>query len=89
MANILDFLHGLLTDGGAQHRFKGNPAGYIADHGFTDLSGEDVTEAIRVLARTLPDETSARLSSYTNGYGELPAVRPQHGESELDAAFRH
>jgi hypothetical protein len=88
MANILDFLRGLLTDGGAQQRFNGNPSGYVADHGFTDLSGEDVTEAIRVLARTLPEDTSARLSCYTNGDGELPPVRPQHGESELDAAIR-
>jgi F0F1-type ATP synthase membrane subunit b/b' len=88
MANILEFLRGLLTDAGEQKRFAGNPLGYVTAHGFPDLSGEDVTEAMRVVARTMPEGHSDHLSVYSQGDGEIPPVRPQVGETELDAAVR-
>lgn len=84
----MEFLRGLLTDAGEQKRFAGNPLGYVTAHGFPDLSGEDVTEAMRVVARTLPDGAGERLSAYGRGEGEIPPVRPQVGETELDAAVR-
>src|SRR3954451_9908283 len=88
MANILEFLRGLLTSGDEQERFISNPHGYLTAHGFEDLSGEDVAEAIRAVARTLPDDVAARLAPFHSDGGDLPPVRPQIGESELDAAVR-
>ena len=88
MANILEFLRGLLTSSDEQSRFAGNPHGYLTAHGFDDLSGEDVAEAIRVVARTLPNEVAESLGPFHADDGQLPPVRPQIGESELDAAVR-
>jgi hypothetical protein len=88
MANILDFLRGLLTEADQQQRFEDDPANFVTASGITDLSGEDVAEAIRVLVRTLPPETGARLAPYVRDDGDVPSVRPQVGESELDAAIR-
>src|SRR5882757_5740836 len=88
MANILEFLRGLLTSGDEQQRFAGNPHGYLTAHGFDDLSGEDIAEAIRAVARTLPNEVSDRLAPFHSDDGSLPPVRPQIGETELDAAVR-
>src|SRR3954451_12348747 len=88
MANILEFLRGLLTSGDEQERFISNPHGYLTAHGFEDLSGEDVAEAIRAVARTLPPDLASRLAPFHSDDGELPPVRPQIGESELDAAVR-
>src|SRR5689334_641817 len=88
MANILEFLRGLLTSGDEQQRFAGNPHGYLTAHGFDDLSGEDVAEAIRAVARTLPPDIAERLAPFHSDDDSLPPVRPQIGESELDAAVR-
>src|SRR3954451_5881467 len=88
MANILEFLRGLLTSGDEQERFISNPHGYLTAHGFEDLSGEDVAEAIRAVARTLPPDLATRLGPFHSDDGDLPPVRPQVGESELDAAVR-
>src|SRR5688572_4324932 len=88
MANILEFLRGLLTSGDEQQRFVGNPHGYLTAHGFDDLSGEDVAEAIRAVARTLPSDVAERLAPFHSDDETLPPVRPQIGESELDAAVR-
>ena len=87
MANILEFLRGLLTNADEQQRFAGNPHGYVTSHGFADLSGEDVTEAIRFVYRSLPDDLAQRLSVYEGDSGDLPPVRPQVGESALDVSF--
>jgi hypothetical protein len=60
MPNILDFVRGLLTDTEEQKRFAEDARGYVTEHGFADLSGEDVTEALRRLTpapRPEPGET--------------------------------
>ena len=84
----MEFLRGLLTDASEQKRFAGNPLGYVTAHGFPDLSGEDVSEAMRVVALTLPDGAGDRLACYSQGGDAIPPVRPQIGETELDAAVR-
>jgi cell division septum initiation protein DivIVA len=88
MANSLEFLRGLLTEADQQQRFEDDPATYVTSSGFPDLSGEDVAEAIRVLVRTLPPQTGGRLAPYARDDGDVPAVRPQVGETEFDAAIR-
>lgn len=90
MANILELLRDVLTVGDEREQFAGNPHGYLTAHGFGDLSGEDVVEGIRAVRPTLPDGVAARLEPY-GGAGDgaaLPPVRPQRGESALDAAVR-
>ena len=76
MPNILDFVRALLTDTAEQERFAEDARGYVTEHGFADLSGEDVAEAIRRLTPTLPDGM------------ETPPPRPEPEETELDAAVR-
>src|SRR5262245_53258369 len=92
MPNILDFVRGLLTDAEEQERFAEDPQGYVTDRGFADLSGEDVTEAVRRLAPTLPDgdggADGGRWSGYTRDDDDIPPARPERGETELDAAVR-
>ncbi|MGI8663353.1 MAG: hypothetical protein ACR2LQ_09115 [Acidimicrobiales bacterium] len=88
MANILELLRDVLTVGDEQRRFASDPHGYLTTHGFGDLSGEDVVEAIRSLRRTLPADVAARLEPYEDGEALLPPVRPLGAESELDAAVR-
>jgi hypothetical protein len=87
MANILEFLRGVLTESDAQETFRADPGGYIDEAGFVDLTGEDVVEAVLVLRRSLPDDLAARLTAFEDD-DALPSVRPGPEETELDAAVR-
>lgn len=87
MANILEFLRGVLTDPGAQGAFRADPPGFLDRAGFADLTGEDVVEAVLVLRRSLPDDAAKALAPFEDEDG-LPPVRPAHDEQELDAAVR-
>jgi hypothetical protein len=87
MANILEFLRGVLTEPDAQESFRADPGDYIDKAGFVDLTGEDVVEAVLVLRRSLPDELAARLTAFEDD-DTLPPVRPGPEETELDAAVR-
>ena len=87
MANILEFLRGVLTDPNAQQAFYGDAPGFVQRAGFGDLTGEDVVEAIRVLRRSLPADLAGALAPFDDD-DALPAVRPTAEETELDAAIR-
>ena len=87
MANILEFLRGVLTEPDAQEAFRKDPEAYVDDAGFVDLTGEDVVEAVLVLRRSLPDELANRLGAFEDD-DDLPSVRPGPEETELDAAVR-
>lgn len=87
MANILEFLRGVLTDGETQAAYRADPLGFLDRAGFSDLTGEDVVEAVVVLRRSLPAQTAEALAPFESE-DDLPAVRPAHEESELDAAAR-
>jgi hypothetical protein len=88
MANILEFLRGLLTNDTEQQQFGRDPYDYLTTRGVTDLSGEVVVEGIRALVRTLPPDTGSHLSPYVDGNNGVPSPRPRVGESEVDAAVR-
>ncbi|MEO7556175.1 MAG: hypothetical protein ABIV94_06175, partial [Acidimicrobiales bacterium] len=88
MANILEFLRAVITDGDEQRRFAASPREYLIAHGFDDLTGEDVVEGISALRSSLPDDVAAQLSAYDGSEHPLPEVVPGPGESELDAAIR-
>lgn len=87
MANILDFLRGLLTDTETQQVFRADPEGFVSRAGFDDLTGEDVVEAVAVLKRTLLPEVAEALGDYDDP-SRLPPVRPGFEERDLDAALR-
>ncbi len=87
MANILEFLRGLLTVGEAQRVFRADPEGFITRAGFADLAGEDVLEAIAVLRRSLPPDVAAVLADFEDER-RLPPVRPSFEERDIDAAVR-
>jgi hypothetical protein len=87
MANILEFLRGVLTDDESQQLFRSDPEGFVTRAGFDDLTGEDVVEAIVVLRRSLPPEVATTLADFEDER-QLPPVRPAFDERELDAALR-
>jgi hypothetical protein len=87
MANILEFLRGVLTDADSQQLFRNDPEGFVSRAGFDDLTGEDVVEAIVVLRRSLLPEVAAVLADFEDET-KLPPVRPAFDERELDAALR-
>jgi hypothetical protein len=90
MANMLEFLQGLLTNPQEQSMFVDDPSTYLAMNEFGDLSGEDVVEAMAFVVESLPDHVRARLAVYEGGGDgvELPPARPLPGETDLDAAIR-
>jgi hypothetical protein len=87
MANILEFLRGVLTDAESQRLFRSDPEGFVTRAGFGDLTGEDVVEAVAVLRRSLLPHVAAALADFEDET-RLPAVRPSFNERELDAALR-
>lgn len=87
MANILEFLRGVLTDPEAQRALDADADGYLTRAGLGDLTGEDIVEAVGVLRRSLPAEVATALATFDDE-GAIPAVRPGLGERELDAAIR-
>ena len=87
MANILEFLRGVLTDGESQRLFRNDPEGFVTRAGFGDLTGEDVVEAVAVLRRSLLPNVAAALGDFEDE-SKLPPVRPSFNERELDAALR-
>ena len=87
MANILEFLRGVLTDAESQRLFRSDPEGFVTRAGFGDLTGEDVVEAVAVLRRSLLPHVAAALADFEDE-SRLPPVRPSFNERELDAALR-
>jgi hypothetical protein len=87
MANILEFVRGLLTDPEAQRLFRSDTDGFVARAGFDDLTGEDVVEAILVLRRSLPPDVAAALGDFDDE-SRLPRIRPSFDERQLDPALR-
>ncbi|MDQ3294029.1 MAG: hypothetical protein M3527_06230, partial [Actinomycetota bacterium] len=87
MANILEFLRGVLTDPEAQEAYRADPEGYATRSGFADLTGEDVVEAIGMLRRSLPKPVADALAPFDDD-DELPGARTGIDERDLDAALR-
>jgi transcription elongation GreA/GreB family factor len=87
MANILEFLRRVLTDEPTQKGFRDDPTGFLREQGFADLTGEDVAEAVGVLRNVLSAPAADSLAPFASRE-MLPGVRPEPGESGLDAAAR-
>ncbi len=87
MANILEFLRGVLIDPEAQDAYRSDPEGYATRSGFADLTGEDVVEAIGMLRRSLPAPVAEALAPFDDE-DELPGARTGVDERDVDAALR-
>jgi hypothetical protein len=82
MANVIEFLRHLLSDTADQAAYRADPGGYLTAHGFDDLAGEDVVEAMPLVRPRLDESIAAELPT------SLPPASPGPDETELDAALR-
>jgi hypothetical protein len=82
MANVIEFLRHLLSDTADQEAYRADPSGYLTAHGFDDLAGEDVVEALPLVRARLDELVAAELPA------SLPPTSPGPEETELDAARR-
>jgi hypothetical protein len=102
VTSLLDFLRNLLRDDEARAAFNADPGGYLEDHGFGHLSGEDVYDAMGLVCDTLPPYVAAEVANHYRStssggnrvevnQGSTPPPPPpqrQPGEDDLDAAIR-
>ena len=55
---LLGVLRGLILDDGAQAEFTADPSGYMQRAGYDDISEEDLSEAVSLVADTLPPDVA-------------------------------
>ncbi|GGU71517.1 IniB N-terminal domain-containing protein [Lentzea flava] len=77
MTSLLEFILTLLRDPVAQEQFKANPQQALRDHGFDEVCGQDVHDALPLVVDNV-------MVSGTGG--NLPS--PQPGEDHFDIAIR-
>lgn len=77
MTSLLEFILNLLRDPVAQEQFKADPQQALRDHGFDEVCGQDVHDALPLVVDNV-------LVSGTGG--ALPSPRP--GEDHYDIAIR-
>ena len=51
-------LHSVLFDESTRSRLAADPEGFLSDHGWTDLAGAEIEEAVTALGDTMPVETA-------------------------------
>ena len=77
MTSLLEFILNLLRDPVAQEQFKANPQQALSDHGFDEVCGQDVRDALPLVVDNV---------LVSGPGGALPA--PQPGEDHFDIAIR-
>jgi hypothetical protein len=55
---LLGVLRGLILDDGAQAEFTADPSGYMQRAGYDDMSEDDLSEAVSLVADTLPPDVA-------------------------------
>ena len=60
---LRDLITTLLFDGVEQAAFAADPVGFLGDHGWSELDGQDVGAALSALVDELPVEQAAQLSA--------------------------
>ncbi len=96
VTSLLDFLRNLLGDPAERAQFDLDPEAYLRDHGFDDLDGHDVYDAVGLVCDTLPPSVAQEISSsYRTGGNRVevnqsgpPPVHTQPHETDLEAAIR-
>ncbi|AEA25215.1 hypothetical protein Psed_3016 [Pseudonocardia dioxanivorans CB1190] len=81
--SLLDLLMSLLNDPAEKAAFQADPAGFLQNCGLTNLSAEDIHDAIQLAG---DDE------SHHSGHGHLPPPPPvhhAHGETPHEAAVKY
>jgi hypothetical protein len=91
MANqsLLEFILSLLRDPETAQAFDSNPQAVLNQQGFGDLCGDDVAEAMPLVA----DHSRVSFDRHYDGGGNvvhpsMPAPHPGHGESDIHAVIR-
>ncbi|MBW3579916.1 MAG: IniB N-terminal domain-containing protein, partial [Actinobacteria bacterium] len=76
LANLIEFLTRLFGDRDEQVKFENDPEGYLEDAGFGDLTGEDVADALPLVAESFSPEwsQSVAMSSRQMGGGQYVAA---------------
>lgn len=59
---LIDFLAGVLTDPGELASFRRAPATFLAEHGYEGIDDDDATEALSLVADTMPPAVAAGLT---------------------------
>jgi hypothetical protein len=77
MTSLLEFILNLLRDPVAQEQFKANPQQALRDHGFDEVCGQDVHDALPLVVDNV---------MVSGAGGALPS--PQPGEDHFDIAIR-
>jgi len=78
--SLLDWILHLLGDASARSAFQADPGGYAASHGFTDVSGADMHEALCLAVDCAP--------AHSDNAVHLPPPPHHHGE-DGDRYLRH
>lgn len=73
---LLGVLRGLILDDGAQAEFNADPSGYMQRAGYDDISEDDLSEAVSLVADTLPPDVAHAVTT---------AAAPPEGADGADA----
>jgi hypothetical protein len=58
---LIDFLRSVAAEPAEHDAFRRDPEGYLASHGYEGIHRDDATDAMSLVADTLPPATAARL----------------------------
>jgi hypothetical protein len=67
--SLFVMLRGVLFDESEQSAYLADPSGYLAAHGYDELDHDDVSEAMTLLADSLPADQAALLTSSGDAAG--------------------
>ncbi len=67
---LRELLHDLLFDPPARAAFTADPAGFLGDHGWDGLDGQDVEAALSAYVEELPPDAGARLATVVSADGD-------------------
>jgi hypothetical protein len=67
--SLFEMLRGILFDEGERAVYQTDPPGYLASHGYDELDHQDVSEAVTLMAETLPPDQAARLTTSSDPVG--------------------
>jgi hypothetical protein len=67
--SLFVMLRGVLFDESEQTAYRADPTGYLSAHGYDELDHDDVSEAMTLLADSLPADQAALLSSTGDATG--------------------
>jgi hypothetical protein len=82
---LRELINRLADDSSSQAAFAADPAGFLAEHGWADLDGQDVGTALGALADEAPIDQAVRLGEVEAedaiaGLGAAAAVFAENGE---------